>query len=123
LAIGALIAGCNRGGNRRDGADPQVATTHFKIGREKLAAMTDEEVFAVWNEHIGVRDQLMQDYEHVPVLSEKPSRNSCSVATVEIEDSAETRSTSDRAERRVVVAGRWRRPDDSAADPLVVALG
>ena len=48
-------------------ADPKVATTHFKIGREKLAAMTDEDVFAMWNEHIDARDQLMQEYEHVAV--------------------------------------------------------
>jgi hypothetical protein len=48
-------------------ADPKVATTHFKIGREKLAKMTDEEVFAMWNEHIDARDQLMQEYEHVAV--------------------------------------------------------
>jgi hypothetical protein len=48
-------------------ADPNVAMTHFKIGREKLGKMTDEEVFAMWNEHIDARDQLMQEYEHVAV--------------------------------------------------------
>lgn len=48
-------------------ADPNVATTHFKIGREKLAAMTDEEVFALWNEHIEARDELMKEYDHVAV--------------------------------------------------------
>ncbi|MGA3123087.1 MAG: hypothetical protein ABSF69_20140 [Polyangiaceae bacterium] len=48
-------------------ADPKVATTHFKIGREKLTAMSDEEVFALWNEHIEARDQLMQEYDHVAV--------------------------------------------------------
>ena len=48
-------------------ADAKVATTNFTIGREKLAAMTDEEVFAMWNEHIEARDQLMADYEHVAV--------------------------------------------------------
>ena len=48
-------------------ADPKVATTHFKIGRDKLAKMTDEQVFAMWNEHIDARDQHMQEYEHVAV--------------------------------------------------------
>jgi hypothetical protein len=48
-------------------ADPNVATTHFTIGREKLAAMTNEEVFALWNEHIEARDELMKEYDHVAV--------------------------------------------------------
>jgi hypothetical protein len=29
--------------------------------------MTDEEVLAMWNEHIDARDELMQEYEHVAV--------------------------------------------------------
>jgi hypothetical protein len=57
------------------------------------------------------------------VLSGKPSARSCRLAAVEVEQSAETRSTADRAERRVVVARRWRRDDDLAAKSLVVALG
>jgi hypothetical protein len=48
-------------------ADPSVATTNFTIGREKLAAMTDAEVLAVWNEHIDARDALMKEYDHVAV--------------------------------------------------------
>jgi hypothetical protein len=48
-------------------ADPKVATTHFKIGREKLDAMTDEEVFAFWNEHLEARDELMSEQDHVAV--------------------------------------------------------
>jgi hypothetical protein len=55
--------------------------------------------------------------------TEKPPRESCSLAAVVVEQSAETRPASDRAERRVVVARRCPRPDDLAADPLVVALG
>src|SRR5580658_421507 len=51
------------------------------------------------------------------------SRASCSLAAVVVEQSAETRPASDGAERRVVVARRCPRPDDLAADPLVVALG
>ncbi len=59
-----------------------------------------------------------------PVVSEKPSpRESCGLPAVVVEQSAETRSASDRAERRVVVAWRCLRSDDLAADPLVVALG
>ena len=48
-------------------ADASVATTHFRIGREKLASMTDDEVFALWNEHIETRDELMKEYDHVAV--------------------------------------------------------
>ncbi len=48
-------------------ADPKVATTRFVIGREKLAEMTDEEIFALWHEHLEARDQTMQEYEHAAV--------------------------------------------------------
>lgn len=48
-------------------ADPKVATTHFTVGREKLAAMTDEDIRALWNEHIEARDEQMSEYEHVAV--------------------------------------------------------
>jgi hypothetical protein len=48
-------------------ADSNVATTNLTIGREKLAAMTDEEVRALWNDHIEARDALMKEHEHVAV--------------------------------------------------------
>jgi hypothetical protein len=48
-------------------ANPKVATTHFKVGRANLAKMTDEEVLALWNEHLHARDQLMAAYDHVAV--------------------------------------------------------
>jgi hypothetical protein len=48
-------------------ADPKVSTTHFTIGRDKLATMSDEDVFALWNEHIEARDELMAGYDHVAV--------------------------------------------------------
>ena len=48
-------------------ADPKVATTHFTVGREKLATMTDEEVFALWSDHLETRDELMKAHEHVAV--------------------------------------------------------
>jgi len=48
-------------------ADPNIAQTHFKLGREKLATMTDADVLAVWNEHIQARDRFMAEYEHVAV--------------------------------------------------------
>jgi len=37
-------------------ADESVATTHFKVGAEKLASMTDEELLAFWNEHVTARE-------------------------------------------------------------------
>jgi hypothetical protein len=48
-------------------ADPNVATTHFRVGREKLAGMTDADVLALWNGHLEARDRVMQEYEHVAV--------------------------------------------------------
>ena len=48
-------------------ADPKIATTYFRMGREKLATMTDEDIFEVWNEHLDVRDALMKEYDHVAV--------------------------------------------------------
>src|ERR1035438_2846700 len=58
-----------------------------------------------------------------PVVSGNLSPASCSVATVVVEQSAEARPASDHAERPVVVARRRPRPDDLAADRLVMALG
>src|SRR5216683_2314357 len=52
----------------------------------------------------------------------KTRRASCSLAAIVVEQSAETRPASNHVEHRVVVARRWLRPDDLAADPLVVAL-
>jgi hypothetical protein len=36
-------------------ADSTIATTHLKMGADRLAAMTDAEVLGFWNEHIKVR--------------------------------------------------------------------
>jgi len=40
-------------------ADEGVATTHFKMGREKLAVMTDEQILKFWNDGIEARDAFM----------------------------------------------------------------
>ncbi len=48
-------------------ADDTIATTRFQLGAEKLAAMTDQEIIDVWNEHIDGRDAVMAEYEHVAV--------------------------------------------------------
>ncbi len=48
-------------------ADPNVATTHFKLGHEKLAAMTDEEILSVWNQYIEASEDLAREYDHVAV--------------------------------------------------------
>jgi hypothetical protein len=48
-------------------ADDAVATTYYRLGRDRLATMTDEEILADWNEHIEARDELMRSYKHVAV--------------------------------------------------------
>ena len=48
-------------------ADDTVATTYYRLGRDRLATMTDEEILADWNEHIEARDKLMRSYEYVTV--------------------------------------------------------
>ena len=40
-------------------ADDAVATTHFKIGSEQLAQMTDEQIIDFWNDGIDARDRFM----------------------------------------------------------------
>jgi hypothetical protein len=48
-------------------ADPVAATTHLRMGREKLATMTDEQILAEWNEGIDAREELMKEYDHIAV--------------------------------------------------------
>jgi len=48
-------------------ADNSVATTQFQLGRERIATMTDDEIIAVWNEHLEARDAAMASYEHIAV--------------------------------------------------------
>jgi hypothetical protein len=48
-------------------ADDSVATTHFKLGRERIATMTDDEILDFWNEHLDARDVAMANYEHIAV--------------------------------------------------------
>ena len=48
-------------------ADDSVATTHFRLGRERLATMTDDEIIDTWNEHLKARDDAMASYEHIAV--------------------------------------------------------
>jgi hypothetical protein len=48
-------------------ADESVATTHLKMGSEKLAVMTDEQILDFWNTGIEARDTVMAAYEHVAV--------------------------------------------------------
>ncbi len=58
---------------RRDGEtaiityrDPDVATTHFKVG-SKLERMTDGQILNHFNKIIETRDMLAASYEHVAV--------------------------------------------------------
>ena len=50
-------------------ADDAVATTHFKIGSERLAQMTDEQIIDLWNDGIDARDRFMAAQELVAVLA------------------------------------------------------
>lgn len=43
-------------------ADDAVATTHFKIGSEQLAQMTDEQIIDFWNDGIDARDRFMSTF-------------------------------------------------------------
>lgn len=46
-------------------ADSQIATTHLKMGAERLAAMSDADVLAFWNEHIRASQALRNSLDHV----------------------------------------------------------
>jgi hypothetical protein len=48
-------------------ADENVATTHFKIGSEKLAVMTDEQILDFWNDGIEARDEFMAAQDFIAV--------------------------------------------------------
>jgi hypothetical protein len=52
-------------------ADEDVATTHLRMGAEKLASMTDEELLAFWNEGIEAseahRESLSYTATEIPV--------------------------------------------------------
>jgi hypothetical protein len=48
-------------------ADESVATTHFKLGRERIAAMTDDEIIDFWNDHLEALEAAAAEYEHVAV--------------------------------------------------------
>ena len=45
-------------------ADDTVATTHLKMGADKLAAMTDEELLDFWNHHIEAREDDRQSLSY-----------------------------------------------------------
>ena len=45
--------------------DPNIATTHFTIGADKLATMTDADVLALWNDGIEATDELRRSLTYV----------------------------------------------------------
>lgn len=45
--------------------DPNIATTHFTIGAEKLATMTDADILAMWNEGIEATDEFRRSLTYV----------------------------------------------------------
>ena len=55
-------------------ADPRVRTTHFTIGRDKLATMTDADILAVWNDGIEATDEFIraQDAPAIEIPVGKP---------------------------------------------------
>jgi hypothetical protein len=52
-------------------ADDSVATTHLKVGAEKLADMSDEQLLDYWNElvrnHDGFRDRVKYVAKEIPL--------------------------------------------------------
>ena len=46
-------------------ADESVATTHLRVGAEKLAKMTDEELLAFWNDGIRASEEHRQSLNYV----------------------------------------------------------
>jgi hypothetical protein len=46
-------------------ADNQIATTHLKMGAERLAAMSDADVLAFWNEHLRANQELRNSHDYV----------------------------------------------------------
>jgi hypothetical protein len=44
---------------------PDIATTHFTIGAEMLATMTDAEILEMWNEGIEARDEFRRSLTYV----------------------------------------------------------
>jgi hypothetical protein len=46
-------------------ADPDVATTHFTIGAEKLATMTDADILAMWNDGIAATEEFRRSLTYV----------------------------------------------------------
>jgi hypothetical protein len=46
-------------------ADSQIATTHLKMGAERLAAMSDADVLAFWNEHLQASPALRDSHDYV----------------------------------------------------------
>jgi len=48
-------------------ADPKVYVTNFKLGAERLAKMSDQQILDAWNESLEAREQARAEHEHVAV--------------------------------------------------------
>lgn len=48
-------------------ADDAVATTRFRLGRKRIASLTDEQILEIWDDHLATRDASMAEYEHVAI--------------------------------------------------------
>jgi hypothetical protein len=44
-------------------ADPKVATTFFRLGAERLAGMTDDEILEVWNQGVEATEDFIRSQE------------------------------------------------------------
>jgi hypothetical protein len=47
--------------------DPGVATTHFRLGSERLAGMSDQEILACFNATIAAQDRLAAEHQWVAI--------------------------------------------------------
>ncbi len=45
-------------------ADDTVATTHLRMGADKLASMTDQELLDFWNDHVEAREDHRQSLSY-----------------------------------------------------------
>ena len=47
-------------------ADPNISTTHFKIG-PRIRQMSDQMILDLFNDMIAARDQLAAEYENIVI--------------------------------------------------------
>jgi hypothetical protein len=48
-------------------ADETVATTHLKVGAERLSTMTDEDLLGFWNDFVRGTDEFRESVDYVAI--------------------------------------------------------